>query len=512
MIFMQHDKTSFLENRFLELGFLFAAVLLLKSVYLSASAIWRVDLFYYIEAVRTILDGGVLYKNFGDSHPPLSYFTYYVLAKIFGYNSFFFAIKTASIIFDFLCAGCVLLIFEKKYSSRIAFAGALVFLFMVNADYQLWPFNIPVIILLPLFAALYFLLKNNAALAKRDLFIAGFFIACASLVSTNVIFYSLMVPFLSYNKKRSFKELAADGTAAFCGFMVPLACCFIYFYRHDALADWYFWNITWGSTYSAAHNPLAKILMSFAGFFKIWQWLPFVLAWFASVFIIIKKRLYKDDVFAFAVCALFVCALLSRLIMGKTVERYVLYALPSVLFSSVYVLNRYADKVTRLVSAGAALFCAAALCVSFVSGIRYPDDKIFVNRSEMRSWILSNTLSTDTIYVWDEGYEIYFYTKRKMATRIFSAGEYIDKSKLWKANDYKNTAALWDMFLADFTMAPPAYLIDLTPNFAQSNGHPRIGIHLAKYNKFTSFVAAHYAMVCAGSQGGQQYRIFKKVR
>ncbi|HQQ22956.1 MAG TPA: hypothetical protein PLH15_03875, partial [Spirochaetota bacterium] len=74
-------------------GILFLSIAIFKFTYLFASTIWRADLYYYMEFARTMLDGGVLYKDFGCSHPPFGYLEFYWIAKIFGYDNFYFAAR-----------------------------------------------------------------------------------------------------------------------------------------------------------------------------------------------------------------------------------------------------------------------------------------------------------------------------------------------------------------------------------------------------------------------------------
>ena len=128
-----------------------------------------------------------------------------VLRKLQDIPICFAAIKVSSILLDWCCAFTVFYIFKDMYNRKAGFIMACIYLFLINANPEFWAFNIPLMYLLPVLLSMYLLFRNDYALSPTSLFMSGFLIACATLISTNVIFYALMIPAFSILKKRSFR-------------------------------------------------------------------------------------------------------------------------------------------------------------------------------------------------------------------------------------------------------------------------------------------------------------------
>ncbi len=466
----------------------------LKLTYLFASRIWRVDLYYYIDAAKTMLSGGVLYRDFGCSHPPLGYFEFYWMARLFGYDNMYLTIKIGALVIQTLTAYIVYLIFTRIDDSKTGLVRALLFLALISLSTDFWPHNIPLTYMLPAFAGIWCIAKDDFNPGARSLFLFGLFISCATLISTNVVFYSLLVPFLTI-KNRGFKikAVVTEGMIAFAGFVIPIVLVFAYFASHHALADWYFWNIGWASIYSGFKPWYTKIFSFFYGFIKTWQWLPFVVLAGYACYVIIRRKKYSTDAYAYFVLAVFFCACASKYPMNKPHPRYYLYLLPGLLFAIDYGLKLITEKRRKIIYAGLFLFVILTLIETNISAWRHPYDEGFALRSNLKSWIWNNVPPEKTIWVWDEGYEIYYETKRaKSRNSFFSAGEFLDKAKLWRANGYKHIDRMWERFLRELAANPPDYIIDLTLDFEESNRDRRDGLHKMYYDRFYSFVREGY--------------------
>jgi len=481
----------------------------LRLTYLFASDIWRVDLFFYIEAARTMLDGGVLYKHFGDSHPTLGYFEFFWMAKLFGYENIYLTIKVFTIVFQTVMAFLVYLIFSRIHTPGKGLVYALLFIVILTVDVNLWPHNIPFTYLLPVFAGIFFLLKDDFKPGVASLFLAGIMFACATLISTNVIFYTLLVPIVtSMNYGFKMKYILRDGIAAFTGFLIPFFIFAVYFYLNDALGDWYFWGIISASTYSGYKSGYMNIVNLFYGLIKLWRWTPFIILTFFALYKILKDKLYKSDRYLFFVLGVLICAFLSKYIMNKSVIRYNLYLLPGIIFSLDAGFTFLKDKYKKFYIIITSIFIVVILIQVNFSAWENPYDESFNVRNNLKEWIKKNTTLSDRIFVWSEGYEIYYETKRKRALNsFFSPGEDLDKAKLWRNNNFKNTDKMWEKFLGEFRNSPPEYIVDLTLNFEEDNLEKREGIHKYFYDRFISFVNSNY-QVSAIIDG--RYRVLKR--
>ena len=491
-------------------GILFLSIAIFKFTYLFASTIWRADLYYYMEFARTMLDGGVLYKDFGCSHPPFGYLEFYWIAKIFGYDNFYFAARACGNAIHLFTAFIVYLSCEKLYGFKKGIFYSIFFVILTSSDSGFWPNNIPLTFMLPMFAAFYFIIKDQFKPSATSWLFFGFFVSCATMISTNVVFYALMVPFISIAiNGRDIKKILKDSVIAFSGFMIPIIGMAIYFYLRNALSDWYFWNIIWGSIYGTYKPWYVRIGHLFLGVFKSWAILPvFAISIYAFVKAVRNRKILKPEHFAF-IAAAFITAILSKLIMNKPVSRYNLYMIPGLFFVVLFVFEMSKGNLKKaLISVSLIVLMISTLLVN-INAWRHPHHiGFFADRAELREAIMNTVPADKTIFVWDTGYEIYYETKRKRSKNsFFSPSKFLDKSRLWKDQKYKGTEAMWSRFLSEFTANPPDYLIDYTYNFDSTDWEPKDGkrenIHKVCYDKFYSFVAENYKEILRTPKQGR---------
>jgi len=498
------------KQRLIALTILLFTVALFKFSYLFASRIWRADLYYYMEFARTMLDGGILYKNFGCSHPPFGYLEFYWIAKIFGYNNFYFAIKSCGSAIHFFTAFMVYLCCEKLYGFRKGLLYSILFVFITSSDIGFWPHNIPLTFMLPMFIAFYFLVKDQFKPSSLSWFLFGFFVCCGTMISTNVIFYSLMVPFISIaNNGRNIKNILKESALAFAGFLIPIISMAVYFSIHNALSDWYFWNIVWGSIYGSYKPWYVRIAHFFKGILFTWSILPLFIISIYAIFKSLKNRKFlKPEHFAFIIAA-FITAALSKLIMNKSVPRYNLYMIPGLFFVFLFGLEISKGKLKKLFISILLIILSISTIFTNINAWLHPYDKEYlVRRSELREAIVKTVPDDKTIFVWDTGYEVYYETKRKRSkTSFFSPSEFLDRSRLWKDQKYKGTEAMWSRFLSEFTINPPDYLIDYTYNLDPTDWEPkdgeREGVHKIYYDKFYSYVTENYIEILRTEKQGR---------
>ncbi len=504
-----------MKKNLLAIGIIISAGLILKFTYLTASVIWRVDLFYYIEFARTMLDGGVLYRDFGCSHPPLGYLEFYWMAKFFGYDNMYLTIKVFAIIIQSVTAFFVFLTFERIFDTTKGILCSILFLIMISVSMDFWPHNVPLTYMLPAFAGIYFLTGNDFKPTLLSYGIFGFFTAIATLISTNVIFYTLIVPMLSIkNNEFNFKKITAECASAFTGFMIPMGLTALYFAGQNALGDWYFWNVGWASIYAGYKPWYKKVGHFFYGLVLTKQWIPFFILSFYAVYKIIKSKIYKQSNFAFFVLAVFFTGALCKMVMNKPNPRYYLYFMPGIFFAAVYGISDLKGKVRNAVLFIISVVMIISLADANISAWKAPFDTGFKVRENLRSWIVTNVPADKTLYVWDEGFEVYYETKRKKSkTSIFSAREDLDKSRLWRDNKYKDTAFMWERFLSEFTQNPPDYIADYTMNLGRTDVEPSDGeresVHKEYYDKFRAFVDPRYT-VAAVIDG--KFRVLKRIK
>ena len=469
------------------------AGILLKLIYLTASPLWRVDIFFHIQGAKTILDGGVLFKDFGNSHPAGIVFLHYALIKLFGYDNLLISLKAISIILQTVAAYLLYISIIPYHGKKAAFWMGLIFLAAISINWELWPANIMLLYIPPMFGALYCLTRDDFRLSYPSLFIAGLLISLSALISTNAILFTIVIPALSWYRKRSLSHMILDSLAGFTGFCIPMVLTFYYFYINNALADWYYWNIVWASNYGNYKPFYIRFAKVFLGMLLTWEWIPLYISSFLGLYGIIKERSYKKDSFAFFALIILILSVACRFLMLRPNVRYSLYLLPGFLFLLPYAYDHwdYFTKARRRV---------IALLMTFVviSGFIYNSYKTLKNpiayegRKELRDWIVQNTSPDDKIFVWHEGYEIYYFTKRKMATSIFSPGEFLDHVAIWQADQYRHTHIPWEKFLLEFKKDKPVVVIDLRPDFKPDNDWKREGILKQYFDRFHTLLLHDY--------------------
>ena len=472
--------------------FIIGLTLAFKAVYLAYYTYQNLgDDWYYIEAAQTIIRGGTLYTDFGDSHPPFNYLIFYCMIKCFGYSNILTSIKLAYILCTVFSCFFIFLIFRELENPKTALWAVILYTVLINIHYDLWEFNIAILYIYTLWPALYLLVRNKFEMRDISLFFAGFLMACTALISTNTVFFTLLVPLLLYYKSHSVSHTIKKGLIAFFGFAIPVIGCFIYFYTHNALADWYLWNVIWAKTYAFNQPFIIKIGKTLLGFVNLWQWLPFFAISIVGLFAIIKKRLYKTDITAFFALCMYIIAFLLRLIMGKSVPRYYLYFLPGMLFMIYWgykSVDLYEKKIFSFVTLALVIISVAfANTTAIHSAVHQNPDTMVTSK-----WIKDNTAADARIFIWPQGDELYYFSERKMATSIFSAGEYLDKAKLWKRNKGANIDKIWNKFYDNLNTAPPDYIVDKTPFFNECKNVKRSPVHQFYYDKFVTFVTANY--------------------
>jgi hypothetical protein len=436
--------------------------LILKLVYIFGSVIWSTDLYFYIQGAKTMMDGGVLYKDFGEVKPPGIFFIYLFLAYAGCYKNILILIKIVSIAFQTFTAFFFYKIGKGLWDIQTGIILGFGYLIAISINYQFWPANVMPLYILPVSIGLFLLVKNEFRLKPSDIFWSGLFFCLGFLISSNVIFYVFLFPVLAYHITKSIKSSLKKSIIAFSGFMVPLVFLFYYFYHNHALYDWYWWNLKWAGIYGNFGPFWQKVLKIFSGMLLNWTWYPLYFFSFTGIYKIFKDRLYLKDKSAFFAVSILLVSLLSRVMLDKYVSRYNLYLLPGLLLCSYLSLKIKFKAYTKII-----------LCLLIISGFIYmniaslsaPYQKNIEAKKDMFEWIQKNTKDTDKIFVWQEAGEIYFFSGRPMATSFFSPYMHL-YSREWRIENYKYLDYPWNKFFGEFQRDKPLLVIDTSGNFS----------------------------------------------
>jgi len=473
--------------------------ILLKLMYIFATTIWRVDIFFHIQSAKTILDGGVLFRDFGNSHPAGIVFLHWLFMTLFGYYNIAICLKVTAFITQTGSAYFIYRIIRKGYSDTMGYVCALIFIIALTINWQLWPANIMLLYLLPAMGGLYFIYEYADRQSIIPYFISGFLFSLSAFLCTNTIFYTLLVPVISYYTCRNFKKLVVHSLAGFTGFLIPVFFNFGYFYYHNALSDYYLWNVIWASAYASYKPFYMRFINIFVGLGKTWEWIPLYIFSFYGLYLLLKNKLYRNDFPSFLALVVFIISILSRLGMVRSPIRYSLYILPGLIIL-LPITFRYYNLSDRIkFKRNLTIFCAAFIVIVFAytNYIAYSVSRgsIDYGRKELHKWVKENTTLDDSIFVWGEGYEIYYYTGRKMATSMYSTKEFLDQVDVWKANNYKDLHLFWERFIYEFKRDRPKILIDVMPDFKLINNWERKGEMKKYFDIFKEYLDQNYTPV-----------------
>ena len=278
-------------------------------------------------------------------------------------------------------------------------------------------------------------------------------------------------------------------TCLAAGFMAVAAVYLGTFYfagRWDAFVFWG-WNYNFGylSTLSGkifAWNAFENTLKT------ICFWLPVLLC--------LKRPTRPLAVLALPWLA---TMLLSIAPGGRFFPHYYLVALPPLCLLTVSGVGRIEGWRRKL-----ALGLALAFTVGFVSvSWLWYEIKPTVQRYDtayraVGAWVHEHSTPQDTIFVWGNSVEIYYYSDRIMGTRFFSCNYHTGKiwgSPLMEVDAVGTEAFIlpqaWTDLMEDLNKNPPLYIIDGgAGHLNQFDRHP-----IARYPKLAQWMETRYHMV-----------------
>ena len=440
--------------------------LLLKIVYIYASSVWKVDVFFYIEGARKIFDGAVLYKDYGEIKPPGVFFIYYLLLKSFGYHNMLLSVKFLNIITHVISALLISITGRSLFDKKTGFSLGLLMVVVLSIDRNFWPSNVMLFSMPFLILFIHMFTRKEISPGVVDYLLAGFFLGIGSVISTNLVVMALVVPVFALCKTKNIFSAMKHSLMSFLGFCVPYAFVIYYLASNHAIDDWLWWNFEWAAIYSGSKPVLTRIFHYIYGFFRTWELLPLYVAGFYSAYKILKSREYKADIKAMFIVTVFFSALLSRASFAKSEHRYYMYLIPAFLILAGYSRDKILPFIERrLVKRFLIFFVVLGLLVTNIYSAVKPYDSKLLKRKELHNWIISNSGGDDKIYVWEEGFEVYFMTKRKMATSFYSPDQHLTYTYAWKGNNYENIERPWTKFMDEITSEKPLLIVDLTKSF-----------------------------------------------
>lgn len=404
------NLTNFLWDTFLRAPFLiFLCVLLFFFTFIGVQGRhieWIGDYYIYLEVAQNIFSGGILYQSVIDTKNMGFFFFFYY----FFYKPYALIFATTEylpiwhgIFLSFIYASLNSLIYHilrPIYGSKKAFISVLIcFAYLIYPPHSYFINQPQIAVCFHLFL-LYYILNTYKIATYLHYFVYGVILGLCFSVSSPYAILVLSIPTLalrSFFQDRDFNKLVFRGLISFCGFILSLLPFFLYFYYHDALFDWWYWNYEFVNGYYSSRlstydqgktlNFFLKFLYSAKGilggsivlsYLHIPGWTAHILIYFNifTWFTILYQKLYhkKDNIFSEDEIVLFALgglSLFTRLCLIRNYSSYNLYIIPIVILQIPMVLKAlfvYLPNIYKIYK----YFLLVMFCLAFVySTLRY---------------------------------------------------------------------------------------------------------------------------------------------
>ncbi len=376
------------------------------------------------------------YLQFFDHKFPPVYLIYSVSSLLGGNN--FISIRVMSLVYFFLIF-IVFYFFCLKLARRLpAFlATFLMIIYLSSIRLEGGTFNTEMLFMLPLLISTFLIwkLKERSKINFTFVAILGLISSLASLLKPVAVLpiAGIFLWLLSFQRKINIVLLPIFFIA---GFLLPVILIFLYFNNYHAIPSLIENLVNYNQKYNADGLWILTAPVSKGGgILNIINWLktvpkviePFLILSLVTLYLYRKSRSYLWWVSLIYIVSSWIGAK-----MGGTRD-FPHYYLPMVLglsFSSLLLFERLINLKKRIVAILITLFLASLVVFSEIKFLTGGPLAIlkgefgtmgywFNDAPKVSDWILKNTHKKDSLLVWANEPEIYFYSKRKSLTEHF---------------------------------------------------------------------------------------------
>lgn len=485
--------------------------------------VWNVDEAIHAAAARTILDGGVLYRDVVDQRTPLTYYAVAALFKVTGDNNVWamHALATA------LIAVTALGLFALGRAWR-------------NATTGLWAALLYVVFSSALFY------PGDAYALNTEWFVAAFTTWAAWFFWRHqTAAAGALLGFAFLSKQPALLDLGAPlamlgysavidrapwskAVALLAGFLVPILIVIAYFASRGALTDFYFYAWQYNLQYYGPEVSSADRLVSALKPFQLLgAHYPLVLAAGVgaagfSCFRVMQRQPdhaeKADNPQLLYLLAWSVTSLAGAASGGRGYDHYFIQFLPAACLLSALGLNGMAQwakahranrwwRPVTLVFVVLVLVQLGRGVLVFRSAPALPVDPSI----QVSAYIREHSAPTDRIFVWGYHPDIYLFADRKPASRFVYAS-FVTGLVPWtntapeRDTAYAIVPAAMDILLQELAAARPAFIVDCS---AGPNRHWQ-KYPLEKFPRLHDFIRRNYQVVEAGQFVPQGFRLFQR--
>lgn len=496
------------------------------------ASLWNVDESIHAAAARTILDGGVLYRDAVDIRNPLTYYAVAAVFAGFGENNLWavrcgIAVLIALTAFPLYLAGRSL----RGYAAG-AGAAALYALLSASVFFQgdAYAANTEWFVAFFSAAAAGVFLTGGSSVSPRRLVVTGLLSGCAFL-SKQPALLDLAAPvftlaYIGWRQSQSRRAVGFQLVALAAGWLAPVLLTLGYFAARGALRDGVFYTWIYNLSYYGPEITTADRLGSLAGPFRlIGGAQPLLLClWAAGALVALHRLLQRTPtpqetaanpgLVFLTVWSL--AALAGAASSGRSFDHYTIQFLAPFCLGGGLVLARLAGWAWSGATPGPGRVAAVVLLAVVVYGVgsavlparqrTLPDD----SSHRVSAYIREHTAATDRIFVWGFHPDIYLYADRRPASR-YLFGSFVTGMIPWtntvpeRDTTYAIVPGAMDNLLHDLSARPPVFIVDCS---AGPNRHWQ-KYPLEKFPTLRDFIRRRYKMVKAEQFVPQGFRLFQ---
>lgn len=481
----------------------------------------------YNAIANSILNGNVLYSSVVDHKPPMIYLTYVLILSLSA-RYCIGVVQFVSIIIVVLTALMLGRISRSAGRSlleeRVAGLSYVIFSAM-GPGKDMLAANAEMFMMLPTVAAVWlFLRKRNLT----SLALAGLLCSIAFLYKYQggAILGALVFTLIAERNQRWLTRLSHLVPLGI-GFLLPIITLCLTYLLNSQMESLYFWGWSFPSVY-AGLLPGSQI--AYNGLTMSLKWgLPNSVLLFAafSGVMSLKKSAHEVDIYYTLLIFWLFWSMLAVASGGRFTLHYYIQLLPPLsLLAAVGfgqgpgllpVVHLQKEKRDRISAGLIVMLVLLPLCLFWIANIfdyrlRPHSSNYTKVYKDVGDWLMENSNSQDTIFVWGNSPEIYYFSERSMGTRFVFCNYHSGKiwGTVYDEEGAGNTAKMvvepaWEMLLFDIRTRKPQWIVD-----AASGGLDRWkGHEIEHYRQLWQLVSSRYS-VAAEVDGTTIYRLLLK--
>lgn len=494
--------------------------------------VWNVDEAIHAAVARTLLDGGVLYRDAIDQRTPLSYYAVAAVFAVAGENNLWAVRAFIAVV---IAATAGLLLFAGRSRQRLLAGGVAAAIYLILGSSLLAPGDANAantewfLAFFSTAAAAVFLSAPLPGPGRT--FLVGTLLGCAFL-SKQPALLELAAPaaalgWLAWQRKLTFPALAARGLTLACGWLAPVGLTVAYLAAHDAFADGRFYAWTYNLevygkeiTFADRANSLQLLVRLLADS----QPVLFVI-WLGGAAVVVHRLLQRQPTPAESdthptsiyLVVWSLTAIGGAVSGGRDFQHYFIQFLPALALGGGFALDRVGRWVRTadrsLVLRGLAALAVIGVVAQLGAAALTARQRTLPTDPSLRvsAYIREHSSAEDRIFVWGFHPDIYLHADRRPASRFLYAS-FITGLIPWtntapeRDTTYAIVPGAMADLLRDLAATTPRFIVDCS---AGPNRHWQ-KYPLDKFPPLHAYIQEHYRIIESHQFVPQGFRLYQR--